>query len=39
MSEFSTVGIEACSGAHHWGRQLQEMGREVRVMPPSDVKP
>ena len=33
------IGIEACSGAHHWGRQLQEMGHEVRLMPPSYVKP
>mgnify|MGYP001822690493 FL=1 len=33
------IGIEACSGAHHWGRRLQEMGHEVRLMPPSYVKP
>lgn len=33
------VGMEACAGAHHWGRQLQEMGHEVRLMPPSYVKP
>ncbi len=33
------IGIEACSGAHHWGRQLQEMGHEVRLMPRSYVKP
>ena len=33
------IGMEACSGAHHWGRQLQEMGHEVRLMPPSYVKP
>ena len=33
------IGVEACSGAHHWGRQLQEMGHEVRLMPPSYVKP
>lgn len=31
--------MEACSGAHHWGRQLQEMGHEVRLMPSSYVKP
>lgn len=29
------IGIEACSGAHHWGRQLQKLGHEVRLMPPS----
>ena len=33
------IGMEACSGAHHWGRQLQEMGHAVRLMPPSYVKP
>jgi transposase len=33
------IGIKACSGAHHWGRQLREMGHEVRLMPPSYVKP
>ena len=33
------IGVEACSGAHHWGRQLQAMGHEVRLMPPSYVKP
>lgn len=33
------IGMEACSGAHHWGRRLQEMGHVVRLMPPSYVKP
>lgn len=33
------IGMEACSGAHHWGRQLQETGHEVRLMPASYVKP
>lgn len=33
------IGMEACSGAHHWGRQLQEMGHQVGLMPPSYVKP
>lgn len=33
------IGMEACAGAHHWGRRLQEMGHEVRLMPPSYVKP
>jgi transposase len=33
------IGMEACAGAHHWGRQLREMGHEVRLMPPSYVKP
>ncbi|MEM7400261.1 MAG: IS110 family transposase [Pseudomonadota bacterium] len=33
------IGMEACSSAHHWGRHLQAMGHEVRLMPPSYVKP
>jgi len=33
------VGIEACAAAHHWARQLRAFGHEVRLMPPSYVKP
>ena len=33
------VGMEACSGAHHWGRVLEKLGHEVRMMPPAYVKP
>lgn len=33
------VGLEACPSAHHWGRLLGELGHEVRLMPPSYVKP
>jgi transposase len=25
----TTVVLEACGSAHHWGRQLQEMGHRV----------
>jgi transposase len=32
------VGIEACATAHHWSRELQAMGHEVRLMPASYVK-
>lgn len=35
----AVVGMEACGGAHHWGRMLQGQGHEVRLMPPSYVKP
>jgi transposase len=33
------VGMEACGGAHHWGRVAQKLGHEVRMMPPAYVKP
>jgi transposase len=33
------VGMEACGGAHHWGRVLGEMGHEVRLLPAQHVKP
>lgn len=33
------VGMEACGGAHQWGRQLQAMGHRVKLLPPQYVKP
>jgi Transposase len=33
------IGMEACSGAHHWARELAALGHEVRLMPASYVKP
>ena len=33
------VGMEACAGAHHWARVIGGLGHQVRVMPPSYVKP
>ncbi|GFE66155.1 hypothetical protein KIN_32290 [Litoreibacter roseus] len=33
------VGMEACGYAHHWGRQLRELGHDVRLMPAVYVKP
>ncbi|SDL38937.1 Transposase [Aliiruegeria lutimaris] len=33
------IGMEACAGAHHWGRELGRLGHNVRLMPPSYVKP
>ena len=37
--ESCEIGIEACGGAHQWGRALTEMGHQVRVMPAQYVKP
>src|SRR5579864_1479777 len=33
------VAMEACCGAHHLGRQLEERGYEVRLMSPEYVRP
>ena len=33
------IGMEACGGAHHWARRLQNIGHEVRLMAPQFVKP
>ena len=33
------VGAEACATAHHWARELKDLGHEVRLMPPCYVKP
>ena len=33
------VGMEACSGSHHWARELIKLGHEVRLLPARAVKP
>jgi transposase len=33
------IGIEACATAHYWARELAALGHQVRLMPPSYVKP
>ena len=33
------VAMEACAGAHHWGRELMKLGHTVRLIPPAYVKP
>ena len=32
------IGMEACAGAHYWGRELERMGHRVRLMPAAYVK-
>jgi transposase len=32
------VGMEACATAHQWGRELQKLGHDTRLMPPTYVK-
>jgi transposase len=33
------VMMEACGGAHEWGRQLLALGHDVRLVPPKAVRP
>lgn len=33
------IGMEACASAHYWARELTGLGHEVKLMPPSYVKP
>src|SRR6202795_1547726 len=32
------IGMEACATSHHWARELEALGHEVRLMPASYVK-
>lgn len=34
----ATIGIEACSGAHYWGRLFKEAGHKVKIIHPAYVK-
>ncbi|GEA01285.1 putative family 20 transposase [Alteromonas sp. KUL17] len=34
-----TIGIEACSGAHHWARKMSSLGHTVKIMAPKFVVP
>src|SRR5919202_5976660 len=34
-----TVAMEACAGAHYWGRELGTLGHTVRLIAPAYVKP
>ena len=33
------IGIEACGSAHYWGRELQKLGHNVRLMAVQLIKP
>ena len=33
------IGVEACSGAHHWAREFAKFGHTVRLMAPKFVTP
>lgn len=35
----AVVAMEACGGAHHWGRKAQEAGHQVKIIPPRRVTP
>jgi transposase len=34
-----TIAMEACSGSNYWGRELQQLGHKVMLIPPQHVKP
>jgi transposase len=34
-----TIGMEACSSAHHWARAFEALGHRVMLIPPIYVKP
>lgn len=34
-----TIAMEACGGAHYWGRIFQSLGHDIRIMAPQFVKP
>lgn len=33
------IGMDACSGAHHWAREIHRFGHTVRLMAPQFVVP
>jgi transposase len=34
-----TVVMEACASAHHWAREIDALGHEVRLIPPAYARP
>lgn len=39
QAQKSTVVMEACGSAHHWGRRIQNLGHDVVLLPPHQVRP
>jgi transposase len=37
--EQSLIVMEACGGAHYWGREFEKLGFAVKLIPPQFVKP
>lgn len=35
----SIIAMEACGSAHHWARELQKIGHEVKLLPAKEVRP
>lgn len=33
------VAMEACAGSHYWGREIEALGHQVRLIAPAYVKP
>ena len=33
------IGMEACATSHYWGREIRALGHDVRLIPPTYVKP
>ena len=39
LSPGAEIGMEACAGAHHWGRELQTRGFHVKLIAAQFIKP
>jgi transposase len=38
MLEPAVIAMEACASAHYWGRELEALGHQVKLLPPQHVK-